>query len=134
MTESDMTLTVTLPYCSLFIKLPIRRLVAETTSGSFGFLPHRLDCVAALIPGIIAFLAQDGIERYIAVEEGVLIKTGSEVHIVARTGSVGKSVDDLKQLVENEYKKEIEKERSFSSLEERLEKDLMKQLMGLSHG
>ena len=29
----------------------VSRIVAETRQGSFGLLPHRLDCVAALVPG-----------------------------------------------------------------------------------
>jgi len=36
-------------------KTGVQRLVAETPSGSFGFLPHRLDCVAALTPGILTY-------------------------------------------------------------------------------
>jgi F-type H+/Na+-transporting ATPase subunit beta len=36
-------------------KTGVSRIVAETSAGSFGFLPHRLDCVAALAPGILIY-------------------------------------------------------------------------------
>jgi hypothetical protein len=39
----------------------VSRIVAETREGSFGLLPHRLDCVAALTPGILTYeTEQDG--------------------------------------------------------------------------
>ena len=58
-------------------------IVAETGDGSFGLLEHRLDCVAALAPGIITYVAARG-TVYLAVDEGVLAKTGTEVLISVR--------------------------------------------------
>jgi F-type H+-transporting ATPase subunit epsilon len=39
-------------------------------------LPHRLDCVAALAPGILIYETEAEGEVYLAVDEGVLVKTG----------------------------------------------------------
>ena len=48
-----MHLKVLLPFQVFADKSGVSRIVAETGEGSFGLLPHRLDCVAALTPGIL---------------------------------------------------------------------------------
>ena len=45
------SLKVLLPFQVFAEKTGVSRIVAETREGSFGLLPHRLDCVAALAPG-----------------------------------------------------------------------------------
>ena len=46
-----MHLKVLLPFQVFAEESGVSRIVAETREGSFGLLPHRLDCVAALAPG-----------------------------------------------------------------------------------
>ena len=48
-----MNLKVLLPFQVFTDEDGVSRIVAETRTGSFGLLPHRLDCVAALAPGIL---------------------------------------------------------------------------------
>ena len=50
-----MNLKVLLPFEIFADKTGVSRIVAETREGSFGLLPHRLDCVAALAPGILTY-------------------------------------------------------------------------------
>ena len=50
-----MNLKVLLPFQIFAEKTGVSRIVAETHEGSFGLLPHRLDCVAALTPGILIY-------------------------------------------------------------------------------
>ena len=49
----SMDLRVLLPFQVFAEKTGVSRIVAETRTGSFGLLPRRLDCVAALTPGIL---------------------------------------------------------------------------------
>jgi F-type H+-transporting ATPase subunit epsilon len=44
-----------LPFKVFTKQKAVTRIVAETREGSFGLLPHRLDCVAALEPGILIY-------------------------------------------------------------------------------
>jgi len=67
----------------------VSRVVAETRAGSFGLLPRRLDCVAALTPGILVFETGAEGESYVAVDEGVLIKTGPNVIVSVRRAIAG---------------------------------------------
>jgi F-type H+-transporting ATPase subunit epsilon len=79
-----MHLKVLLPFQIFADETGVSRIVAETLDGSFGLLPHRLDCVAALAPGILIYEAEAGKEVYVAVDEGVLVKTGLDVLVSVR--------------------------------------------------
>ena len=55
MAESLMQLKVLLPF-QVFAEINgVLRIIAETSQGSFGIFPQRLDCVAALEPGILTY-------------------------------------------------------------------------------
>src|SRR5210317_2134186 len=71
-----MNLRVLLPFQVFADKSGVSRIVAETRAGSLGLLPRRLDCVAALAPGILTYETEAEGEVYVAVDEGVLVKTG----------------------------------------------------------
>ena len=61
-----MNLKVLLPFQIFAEKTGVSRIVAETHEGSFGLLPHRLDCVAALTPGILIYQTESGPEVFVA--------------------------------------------------------------------
>ena len=61
----------------------VTRIVAETARGSFGILPNRLDCVAALTPGILTYATETTGNIYVAVDEGVLVKIGASSFVNA---------------------------------------------------
>jgi F-type H+-transporting ATPase subunit epsilon len=90
-----MNLKVLLPYGVFTARTGVARIVAETRDGSLGLLPQRLDCVAALTPGILIYQCEGQSEVYVAVDEGVLVKAGPEVRISVRNAVAG---DDLAQL------------------------------------
>ena len=74
---TQMNLKVLLPFQVFAEKTGVSRIVAETRAGSFGLLPHRLDCVAALAPGILIYETEAEARSIVAVDEGVLVKTGA---------------------------------------------------------
>jgi F-type H+-transporting ATPase subunit epsilon len=69
-----MNLKILLPYRVFTQKSDVSRIVAETGNGSTGLLPHRLDCIAALVPGILLYTTPADGTVYVAVDEGVLVK------------------------------------------------------------
>jgi F-type H+-transporting ATPase subunit epsilon len=81
-----MNLKVLLPFGIFAEKAGVSRIIAETREGSFGLLPHRLDCVAALTPGILTYETKEEGEVYVAVDEGVLVKTGPDVLVCPSAG------------------------------------------------
>ncbi len=81
----------------------VSRIVAETHEGSFGLLPHRLDCVAALVPGILTYESEAEGEVFIAVDQGVLTKIGGEVRVAVRRASRGTDLAQLRDAVQRDY-------------------------------
>jgi F-type H+-transporting ATPase subunit epsilon len=98
-----MHLKVLLPFQVFADKTRVSRIVAETSDGSFGLLPHRLDCVAALAPGILTCQTESEGEVFVAVDEGVLVKTGQDVLVSVRRAIAGADLDKLRDTVEKEF-------------------------------
>jgi F-type H+-transporting ATPase subunit epsilon len=98
-----MHLKVLLPFQIFADKADVSRIVAETRDGSFGLLPHRLDCVAALAPGILTYQTESGGELFVAVDEGVLVKTGQDVLVSVRRAIEGADLGKLRDTVEKEF-------------------------------
>ena len=98
-----MNLKVLLPFRIFTEKAAVLRLSAETRDGSFGLLPHRLDCVAALVPGILSYETESDGEVFIAVDEGVLVKTGDEVLVSVRRALAGNDLGQLRAAIEQTY-------------------------------
>ena len=112
MARSYMKLRVLLPFQIFIEENDVARLVAETPDGSFGVLPHRLDCVAALAPGILIYETETGGEKCLAVDEGVLIKAGQDVLISVRNAIPGTDLGQLRAAVEREFLSLDQEERS----------------------
>ncbi len=55
MEEQFMHLKILLPSRIFSEVKNVKRIVAETGEGHYGFLPQRLDCVAELEPGIFSY-------------------------------------------------------------------------------
>lgn len=98
-----MTLKVLLPFEIFADEAGVSRIVAETPQGSFGLLPQRLDCVAALVPGILSFEIEGQGEVFLAVDEGVLVKTGQAVVVSVRRALRGNDLSCLRDAVEQEF-------------------------------
>src|SRR5580700_3314986 len=107
-----MNLKILLPYKIFAEKTGVLRIVAETREGSFELLPHRLDCVAALAPGILTYeTKKDGVV-YLAVDEGVLVKTGADVRVSVRHAISGTDLGHLHDAVKREFLTLDEQKRS----------------------
>ena len=94
-----MNLRILLPYGVFAEKADVLRVVADTTDGSYGLLPHRLDCVAALVPGILSYEAKDGGTVYVGIDQGVLVKAGAQVTVSVRRAIGGSDLGQLKDAV-----------------------------------
>jgi len=116
-----MKLKLLLPFRVFVEKSDVLRIVAETHQGSFGLLPHRLDCVAALSAGILVYETEEEGEVFVAVDEGVLVKSGAEVLVSVRRAIGGKDLAKLRELVEQEFSTLDESERNARSVMAKLE-------------
>lgn len=128
-----MTLKVLVPFAVVAERAEVSRIVAETSQGSCGILPHRLDCVAALTPGILVYETRDEGEVYVAVDEGVLVKTGSDVLVSVRRALVGTDLAHLHELVEQEFVALDDHEQNVRSVMTKLETGLLRRLAAFQH-
>src|SRR5450759_5683341 len=126
-----MNLKVLLPFQILVHQRDVLRIVAETREGSFGLLPHRLDCVAALVPGILIYETETDGEVWVAVDEGVLVKTGPDVLVSVRRALGGTDLGQLRAAVEKECLTLDEHEQSVRTVLAKMEGDLIRRMMTL---
>ena len=128
--QDGMQLQVLLPFRVFLRQNGVRSIVAETSRGAFGILPHRLDCVASLTAGIFAFeTAED--EVYLAVDEGVLVKTGARVSVSVRNAIGGADLGRLREAVEREFSHHDERERQLRSTLAKLESGFIRRFAEL---
>ena len=128
-----MNLKILLPYRVFAEQTGVLRMVAETSTGSFGLLPHRLDCVAAIVPGILVFETEAAGETCIAVDEGVLVKSGTDVLVSVRNAIGGADLGKLREMVEQEFLNLDEQEKSVRSVLAKLESGLVRRLARFHH-
>ena len=121
-----MDVKILLPYKVFAEVKNVKAVTADTNAGSYGFLPQRLDCVAILVPGIFSY-ETDGV-HYLAVDAGILIKTGSQILVSVRNAIGGVDLGKLGEAVNNEFLKVDDSEKNIRYVVEKLEGGLMNSL------
>ena len=133
MPTSLMHLKVLLPFQVFAENTGVSRIVAETREGSFGLLPRRLDCVAALVPGILIYQTEAGPEVLVAVDKGILVKTGLDVLVSVRRAIGGMDLAQLHAAVEKEFLTLDENEQSVRIAVAKLETGFLRRFATLQH-
>jgi F-type H+-transporting ATPase subunit epsilon len=128
-----MNLKILLPFKIFAEPQPVSNVIAETLEGSFGLLPHRLDCVAALVPGILSYTTTDGDIHYLAIDEGVLVKRGDDVMVSVRRAIPGTDLGALHEAVTREYLTLDAQERDMRSVVSKMESHLIGRFTTLRH-
>jgi F-type H+-transporting ATPase subunit epsilon len=128
-----MNLKVLLPFQVFAQKSGVTRIVAEGHDGSFGLLPNRLDCVAALVPGIFLYSTPEEGTAYLAVDEGVLVKSGIDVLVSVRRAVGGTDLATLHEAVKQEFLALDAKERDVRAAIFKMEGSLVGRLAEFQH-
>lgn len=128
-----MNLKILLPFEIFAEKSGVLRIVAETREGSFGLLPRRLDCVAALTPGILIYETESDGDIYVAVDEGVLVKTGPDVLVSVRRAVGGTNLGQLRAAVEQEFLSLDKDEQNVRSVMAKLETGFLRRFAKFQH-
>ena len=129
-----MNLKVLLPFRIFAEKTGVLRIVAETREGSFGLLPHRLDCVAVLAAGILTFETEAEGEVYVAVDAGVLVKAGADVLVSVRNAIGGMDLGKLREAVEREFVDIDEGEKQVRAVLAKLESGFVRRFAEFHRG
>ena len=128
-----MTLKILLPFQIFVEKTGVLRIVAETQEGSLGLLPHRLDCVAALTPGILIYETESDGEVFVAVDEGVLVKTGVDVRVSVRRAIRGINLSHLRDAVDKEFLTLDEHAQNVRTVMAKLETGFLRRFATFQH-
>ncbi|WP_165748489.1 F0F1 ATP synthase subunit epsilon [Cellulophaga sp. Z1A5H] len=120
-----MELHILLPF-KIFLKISdVQRIVVDTNAGSYGFLPQRLDCVAALVPGILTYETKEGQEHFVAMDEGILTKRDGYVEVSVRNAIAGADLGQLRNAVANQFVNLDEEERDMRKAVAKLESEFI---------
>jgi F-type H+-transporting ATPase subunit epsilon len=125
-----MRLRVLLP-TAILTDTPVRKVTAEGLHGSFSLLPRHVDFLAALVPGLLAYDAADGQERFAAVDGGLLVKYGPDVLISTQRAVAGTDLGSLRQTIDTEFRAAGERERATRGVMARLEADFIRRFLDL---
>ncbi|MDP5064159.1 MAG: F0F1 ATP synthase subunit epsilon [Haliea sp.] len=128
-----MNLKVLLPFQVFAETTDVLRIVAETPGGSFGLWPHRLDCVAALAPGILTYETVADGEVFLAIDEGVLVKNGESVLVSVHRALRGKDLARLRDAVDQEFLTLDQQAQNVRSVMAKLETGFLRRVSAFQH-
>jgi len=129
--SAHMSLRVSLPHRELATHSDVVRIVAETATGAYGLLPRRLDVVMVLVPGILTIETASLGERYVAVDDGTLVKVGREVLVSVRRAREGTDLEALRDAVNDEYRAESTNDHDIRAVMSKLETGFLKRFADL---
>lgn len=125
-----MKLKILLP-AKVLLEEEVEKVTAEAENGFFTILPRHVDFVSALVPSIFTFVPSGGSERYLALDEGILVKQGDQLYVSAARAVQGESLEVLQETVESELKVLGENEKKSRAVMSRLEVDTLRRFSRL---
>ena len=126
MKSNVMNLKILLPFRIFNEITDVKSIIVETSEGMYGFLPQRLDCVVALVPGI--FMYETDQIHYVATDEGVMVKAGAEVLVSVNNAIEGSDLQTLKETVQKEFLMLDDEEKSIRSMMAKMESEFVKNI------
>lgn len=114
----------------MIVDTQVSKVVADSRHGSFCLLPRHIDYVAVLVTGILSYEQTDsGQEQFLAVDEGILVKRGSDVNVSARKAVGGADLGRLSQTIEEEFAELDERETKTRTIIAKLESDFIRKAL-----
>lgn len=103
----------------------VLRVIVETLEGSYGILPNRLDCTAALTPSILTYETESKKEMYVAIDQGIFVKKGNDVLVSVRRAIHGNALSQLRDAIKSEFLTLDEKQQEIRFALDKLESSFM---------
>ncbi|MGK7958239.1 MAG: F0F1 ATP synthase subunit epsilon [Crocosphaera sp.] len=99
----------------IFVDTKIIKIVAEGENGSFCLLPNHIDFLSALVPGILSYTLENQEEIFLAINEGILVKRGTDVFVSTLQAVADKDLETLQTTVTKKFRTLDEKEKLIRS-------------------
>jgi F-type H+-transporting ATPase subunit epsilon len=123
-----MKLKVWLP-TSVLLDETVTKIKAEAENGHFCLLPHHIDFVTALVPGILSFVSAAGDEEFLAIDHAILVKCGPNVSVSTRRAVRSPELAALRKTLEDQIRAQNEQNRKTRAFEIKLEAELVRSLL-----
>ncbi|MFW6114840.1 MAG: F0F1 ATP synthase subunit epsilon [Thermodesulfobacteriota bacterium] len=123
-----MNLKVLLP-TEVLLDEEVEKVTAEAQNGFFCLRPRHVDFAAALVPGLLSFENSEGRERFVAVDEGLLVKCGQSVTVSTRSAVKGGELGELERIVEEQFMVLDEKEKAARTAVAKIEAGFVKRFL-----
>lgn len=107
------------------------KVTAEAQDGWFCLLPRHIDLVTTLVAGLLVFEDGEGEERFVALDDAVLVKCQDEVLVSTPRAELGHSLDQLPTALAQGLKDRDERERQTRAAMRRLEATFLRGLRDL---
>ena len=128
----DMRLKLTVPTGTL-VDESVSRLTADGAHGSFTMLARHADTAVLLVPGLLSYVGSDQQETFVAVDHGVLVKTGDRIRVACQRAVVTGSLGDAETAVNQGLRRQDETETRARTALLRLESEILRRLGELRH-
>jgi F-type H+-transporting ATPase subunit epsilon len=128
-----MRLKILLP-TEVLLEQTVCKVNAEAENGRFCLEPRHIDFVAALVPSILSYTGEDGVERFVGLDAGILVKCGREVSVSTPEAVCGDDPELLKQMLLSKEDQLDDRERNARSALARLEAGVAKRLLDFNKG
>jgi F-type H+-transporting ATPase subunit epsilon len=122
---SIMHLKVILP-TKILMEIDVLKVNAEAENGMFCLLPHHLDFVATLVPSLLSFISSEDEEKFLAIDQGILVKQGDQITVATQHAVQGGNLGILQQTVEQQFRLIDEREKVARSVLAKLEVSTIK--------
>ncbi|MDY0291209.1 MAG: F0F1 ATP synthase subunit epsilon [Desulfuromonadaceae bacterium] len=127
-----MKLQVVLPTRIFLQRDNLSHMSIDTPAGNLGFLPQRLDCVVPVSPGILTCRRADtDTEEFIAIDTGILIKTGAQIVVSVHHAVASANLAELEQIIHAEFEQLSEQEKLVRSISAGIETKLVRRFIEL---
>ncbi|MFC2968257.1 F0F1 ATP synthase subunit epsilon [Acidimangrovimonas pyrenivorans] len=111
------------------VEAEARKVVAEGAQGVFALLPRHIDMVTALRPGLLSYLAEDGTEHFLGIDEGILVKCGDAVQVSVLGAVASDDLETLRAEVTRRFLSLDDSERAARTALARLEAGAIRGVM-----
>ena len=116
------------------IQSKINKISFEALDGYRTLLPKHVDFVSALATGVISYETEDGAIKYAACHQGGVVKKGKDVNISAQGIVKADTLEELRQMIELDFKQNEEHRKELNTAMARLEIGLMRGFQQLKGG
>ena len=113
------------------LECEVEHVTAEDVTGSLGMRTGHASMVTPLVRGIVIARAPDGVERYVAVDRGVLMVANDLVQVVSRQAIAGDDLAELERTALARFEQEEDKDRANHVAFEKLRLSFMRGVLEL---